>query len=464
MSTTLQTDDEPPYPDAIQPYVRAPEWAEDIVITAWLSGHSYVEAGWLIGTDNTMAKKILKRSDLDLDSYPGNREAPEDKVDDDWIVVEADAVHRGRETPQYVKDIALTAYLSGATMDEAGKLVGVGAPVVSSWRQEAGIEKRLEHNERPDWMYEAIATAYLSGYTMEKAAAALDASRQVCETALDRLGIEKRDYDDSLRQYDIDKHYFETIDTAEKASWLGLLYADGNLGNDYLVRIRLKRGDEAHIQSFLDAIGSTHPITPYEEVKESGYVSKQSEAHFSCKAMYEDLQAHGLEQNKSRTAQPPTTVPDELMGDFWRGLWDGDGSFPNYDNGNNSKTDDYWTAELTGNPDMLAGFSDYVYDKLGIRRESAADERKKHGRTHKLKYHGKDAYAVAKLLYADAGPEVVLARKYETAHELIQDFEENVFCDDDIEYTPLERLDNLGFEVPINNRRGGSTRSTLEVL
>ena len=40
-------------------------------------------------------------------------------------------------------------------------------------------------------------------------------------------GIKVRSHRESRKKYDYDETYFSTIDTPEKAYWLGFIYADG---------------------------------------------------------------------------------------------------------------------------------------------------------------------------------------------------------------------------------------------
>lgn len=60
----------------------------------------------------------------------------------------------------------------------------------------------------------------------------------------------------------MDKRFFKTIDTEEKAYWLGFLYADGSVSKDLkAVTLELNIKDIDHIRKFKRAINSTHKIT-----------------------------------------------------------------------------------------------------------------------------------------------------------------------------------------------------------
>ena len=51
----------------------------------------------------------------------------------------------------------------------------------------------------------------------------------------------------------IDETVFDTIDTEEKAYWLGFLYADGNINSkEYKLEINLCANDWQHLKKFQD--------------------------------------------------------------------------------------------------------------------------------------------------------------------------------------------------------------------
>ncbi|MFB6211001.1 MAG: homing endonuclease associated repeat-containing protein [Halobacteriales archaeon] len=66
--------------------------------------------------------------------------------------------------------------------------------------------------------------------------------------------------------YSVNEDYFETIDTAEKAYWLGFLYGDGYTfdSDDGRVFFGLELGvkDRHHLVKFKETIESKHPISP----------------------------------------------------------------------------------------------------------------------------------------------------------------------------------------------------------
>lgn len=125
-----------------------------------------------------------------------------------------------------------------------------------------------------------------------------------------------------------DEKFFRLIDTAEKAYWLGFLYADGYIDKKNSIRVNLKREDENHCQKFLDAIGATNHKLIYSEKRVGEKTFYQACAAIRDNQMVKDLANLGCVNKKSLILQFPSEeqVPSTLTSHFIRGYFDGDGS------------------------------------------------------------------------------------------------------------------------------------------
>ncbi len=130
---------------------------------------------------------------------------------------------------------------------------------------------------------------------------------------------------DGSRKTFFDQDFFETIDTQEKAYWLGFLYADGaltkpkNKPNTFIFELSLKPGDVDHIISFAKAI--KYDLS---KIKTESYRSRLC---FGSTKFCTHLIGKGCTLRKSLTLTFPTSdiVPDHLIHHFIRGYFDGDG-------------------------------------------------------------------------------------------------------------------------------------------
>jgi hypothetical protein len=119
--------------------------------------------------------------------------------------------------------------------------------------------------------------------------------------------------------------YFETINTKEKAYWLGFLYADGYLvehPNRAEIRLKLKIRDEDTINKFCDTLQLNKDKKEY--IVDEGE-HRQAMIRFGCKKMSDDLITHGLTFRKSKTIQFPNLPRTSLELAFLLGYYDGDG-------------------------------------------------------------------------------------------------------------------------------------------
>lgn len=130
----------------------------------------------------------------------------------------------------------------------------------------------------------------------------------------------------SRRKFDVDDNYFEVIDTAEKAYWLGFIYADGwLLSNEDKIGITLCKEDECHLEAFKKAVKSKSPIKTYNQI--GGYANGEDYVRIliTSKKMKQDLIKHGVLIQKTEILEFPN-LDKELYNHFIRGYFDGDGS------------------------------------------------------------------------------------------------------------------------------------------
>lgn len=112
----------------------------------------------------------------------------------------------------------------------------------------------------------------------------------------------------------VNSKYFEKIDSIEKAYFLGLLFADGNVYNN-TITISLKRCDRDILEKFKSSIEGEMNIYDYKN---------ESILKFSDKLFKEFLIYQGVTPNKSLTIKYPK-IKKCFDRHFIRGYFDGDG-------------------------------------------------------------------------------------------------------------------------------------------
>lgn len=129
------------------------------------------------------------------------------------------------------------------------------------------------------------------------------------------------------RKYKYNQNYFETIDTEEKAYWLGFIAADGSITkNNRTLEIGLTYSDKTHLKKFALAIDY-----PVENIKNrnttlNGKVYKSSRICVHSKKICNDLNSLGITEKKWDKVVFPSNIPKNLIRHYLRGYFDGDGS------------------------------------------------------------------------------------------------------------------------------------------
>lgn len=227
------------------------------------------------------------------------------------------------------------------------------------------------------------------------------------------------------RKYSCDYDYFESIDSNEKAYWLGFIMADGCILHTKRIR-KLKTGDFPqerlylqialaekdidHLVKFSNSLKSTYPIHTYETKEKHKYCRVIIEDKKFCN----DLIKLGATPAKSLTLEFPKNLDKKYILDFTRGYFDGDGclSSHEYKYGNGIE----YEFNITGTSEMLTTVLNIL--KLKITDKTLKQRYgKKNVNNYTAKYCGNlQAFRVMHLLYNNAS--VYLERKYNKYLEL----------------------------------------------
>jgi len=138
---------------------------------------------------------------------------------------------------------------------------------------------------------------------------------------LKRHGKVCRDRCHQSTEYEIDEHFFDTIDTEQKAYFLGLLYADGG-NTEKSILLALKRDDSPLLQK-LNSLFQNKPIRHY-----ATKTTEYSRIEIANRYMIGRLAECGIVPRKSLILKFPSEniIPKILYNHFIRGYYDGDGS------------------------------------------------------------------------------------------------------------------------------------------
>lgn len=146
------------------------------------------------------------------------------------------------------------------------------------------------------------------------------------------------------RNSQLDKHYFDVIDTERKAYWFGYLIADAHINNKGLFKFTLSSKDKSIIKEF------TKDIKYIGHIKEYIKTSK-NKTYYSCnmqcvnRTLVKGLIDNGFNEWRHGNPIILTKLAPTLLNHFIRGFFDGDGSISTYTSKRGYKRFSIWLCE-----------------------------------------------------------------------------------------------------------------------
>ena len=205
-----------------------------------------------------------------------------------------------------------------------------------------------------------IVELYQGGMGATGIAALIKRSETFIKYNLKKLGVPIRTMD-KYRKYTLNPNYFDSIDTQEKAYWLGFLFADGcNYENRNEVKLCLKESDAHHIERFKLAIGANQPL-----VHNAGNIRDGTTQVTICNKNFSaSLARLGCIQNKSLVLQFPK-IPKKYLAAFMLGAFDGDGCICAHGP----------IFSVTGSYDFITGYQQALIDNCRLNKTKVSTKK-----------------------------------------------------------------------------------------
>ena len=236
----------------------------------------------------------------------------------------------------------------------------------------------------------------------------------------------------SNKLYTLNEHYFDQIDTEDKAYFLGLLYADGcNYEDQGVVKIDLIEQDSYILEQLIECLNYTGQLAHY-KAEAKTINGKSYECQPSCRLVFrnkhisETLASYGLISNKSKYGKyiKNGIIPDYLYNHWVRGLLDGDGGLAYWvDN----KTTDHKKFQIhyCKTTDMVNSLAGYLKNKFDCKPDITNRYSDRENNNLQFSICGNNVVRrISDWLYKDA--HYYLKRKYDKYLELIKENERKV--------------------------------------
>lgn len=258
-----------------------------------------------------------------------------------------------------------------------------------------------------------------NGMSSTQAAIKYNMTRENVNARLRIRNIERRG-----TTYIANFHYFDNIDTEDKAYFLGFIYADGCVYRNTL-RISINKRDENLLLKFKNYIKSNHPIHYIKTYsKLTNIYSDMVNLEITNKVLKPALQNYGVISNKTFIIKFPENLDKSLYKDFIRGYLDGDGCICFYINKRKfyrKRTNDYgisnnkkYSIQFVGTIDFLESLRKIFQKELNLSVSSKLQNRWPERNTNIRSFNITGRFQVLTILdwlYKDS--KVYLDRKYE---------------------------------------------------
>jgi len=258
------------------------------------------------------------------------------------------------------------------------------------------VTKNIRWREIVPMVRKGVSLQELSdiyGFSVEKL--------QTIKPRKDQKGISHIYVDDKL-------DYFETINTEEKAYWLGFIAADGCVTNRSL-NLCISKTDVEHLKKFRDCINPKRPIKEYK--------SKYSPipltfVNISNIKITESLIQYGIVERKTFKLHKLPDIPEELIRHFIRGYFDGDGSLSQHF-AKHSPGYTGFTFSILGNKPFLQEIQQHLISKCDLTETNIALCKPKKNQITCQYVKGGNPQVLRILTYLYKDSTIFLQRKYE---------------------------------------------------
>ncbi|MCI7633035.1 MAG: hypothetical protein MSS80_03220 [Mollicutes bacterium] len=299
-------------------------------------------------------------------------------------------------------------YKEGYSAKEIGEKLRSDPSIILKYLKERGV--KIVNKKITKGMIERVCKQYKDGLTQEQIAQSNKTSRKTVRRILKDNNIPIRKQEEWLRIYDLNQNYFDEIDTQNKAYFLGLLYADGNVSKDNnTIQLSLQSRDLHILESFKKELGCyNRPLIFDQRSKKKENSQDVFMLMLKSKHMHEALCSLGVVPQKSRIITYPYFIKEDLQRHFIRGALDGDGCI----HGTNlSNEKEIRAVDICGTYDFCIGLKKIIESNLNIHCSIILSN--KNSFVYKMVVSGRNQSIIfLDWLYNNA--ELYLYRKYET--------------------------------------------------
>lgn len=254
-------------------------------------------------------------------------------------------------------------YEENKTLIEISEIVGASTKTVHKRIKELNLIRCYSDK---DWLYQKH---YVEKMNITQMASLAQCGVDSIRNNMYKHGvpISMEIVNQSKTKYHQNDNYFSSIDTEEKAYWLGFIIADGCITdhNGLDLTIVQSISSKHHLEKFTKAIESNRCIEEYSTtLSETAKTYPMCRITIRSKKICEDLISLGVTPRKSMMEKFPS-IKKEFTPHLIRGIFDGDGSFSC--GTRMRRNEPYASFNIVGSYELLSGISSLVSEAIGIK-------------------------------------------------------------------------------------------------
>ena len=214
--------------------------------------------------------------------------------------------------------------------------------------------------------------------------------------------------------YHFNEHYFDSIDTPDKACYMGMLWADGhNCIDRGSIIIELQEKDADLLRTLNDLVENERPIRIQKLHDKNSNWQNQYRLVLQSKYTSQILEHYGMVQNKSLVLTFPEWLDQKLYASFILGYFDGDGCISLQSNNNDRSA----MINMVGTKMFLEKVANIICVTLGVVVDISRDARARDPICVLRCSHRDDVVKILNWLYS--GATIYMQRKYDKYQQFL---------------------------------------------
>lgn len=300
-------------------------------------------------------------------------------------------------------------YQKGALQKEIAEKYNCSASTISSVLRKYNVLTRLGGSKNTPDVIQKWIEMYLDGALLKDIALEFDVNATTVSKHLKLNGIDVDRY-----TYHFDEHYFDIIDTQEKAYYMGMLWADGhNCIERGSIIIELQEQDAALLEKLNALVKNERPIRRQNLHDKNPNWQNQYRLVLQSKYTSNVLESYGMFQNKSLVLTFPSWLNKSLYASFIRGYFDGDGCITLQSSNHNRSA----MINMVGTKMFLEKVSDIIQTTLDVGVSIERDKRARDPICILRCSKRDDVVKILNWLYCDAN--IYMQRKYDKYQQFL---------------------------------------------